>query len=88
MTAKVQFVIDEAASVGALPPIEDALDKLRSYGVRLILAYQSMGQLGQAMLAGGQGPGFCSPTRRPGLRRRVRQPDGRVRLGPARGDHH
>jgi type IV secretion system protein VirD4 len=48
MTAKVQFVIDEAASVGALPPIEDALDKLRSYGVRLILAYQSMGQLHQA----------------------------------------
>jgi type IV secretion system protein VirD4 len=42
---KVHFVCDEAASLGNLPAIEDALDKYRSYGIRLILAYQSLGQL-------------------------------------------
>jgi type IV secretion system protein VirD4 len=44
-TAKVHFVLDEAASLGALEPVEDAIDKFRGYGVRLQLFYQSMGQL-------------------------------------------
>jgi type IV secretory pathway TraG/TraD family ATPase VirD4 len=47
MTARVFFVCDEAATCGNLTSIEDALDKYRSYGIRLILAYQSMGQLNE-----------------------------------------
>lgn len=42
---KVHFVIDEAASLGHMAAIDDALDKLRGYGVRLQLYYQSLGQL-------------------------------------------
>ena len=45
MTNKVQFVLDEAASLGHLEQIDDALDKYRAYGVRLTLVYQSIGQL-------------------------------------------
>ncbi|WP_435008070.1 type IV secretory system conjugative DNA transfer family protein [Tundrisphaera lichenicola] len=43
----VHFVLDEAGSLGHLEPIDDALDKLRGYGVRLQLYYQSIGQLKQ-----------------------------------------
>lgn len=42
---KVHFVIDEAASLGHMEAIDDALDKYRGYGIRLQLFYQSVGQL-------------------------------------------
>lgn len=42
---KVHFVCDEAASLGRLEQIEDAIDKYRGYGVRLIFFFQSLGQL-------------------------------------------
>jgi type IV secretion system protein VirD4 len=41
----VRFVLDEAASLGHLEVIDDAVDKFRGYGVRLIFCYQSLGQL-------------------------------------------
>src|SRR5262245_7492670 len=41
----VQFVLDEAASLGHMEALGDALDKYRGYGVRLLLIYQSTGQL-------------------------------------------
>ena len=41
----VHFVLDEAASLGKLEPIDDAVDKFRGYGIRLVFLYQSMGQL-------------------------------------------
>jgi type IV secretion system protein VirD4 len=44
---KVHFVLDEAASLGRLEVLEDAVDKYRGYGVRLQFFYQSMGQLRQ-----------------------------------------
>lgn len=43
--ANVRFVLDEAASLGQMDSIGDALDKYRGYGVRLLLLYQSVGQL-------------------------------------------
>lgn len=43
---KVWFVLDEAAALGrGFDAIEMAVCQLRGYGVRCILAYQSMGQL-------------------------------------------
>jgi type IV secretion system protein VirD4 len=42
---QVHFVLDEAASLGNLEVIEDAVDKYRGYGVRLQFYYQSLGQL-------------------------------------------
>ena len=42
---RVQFVIDEAASLGHMDIMLDALTQFRGYGVRLLLAYQSLGQL-------------------------------------------
>jgi len=42
---KVHFVIDEAASLGRMEALDDAVDKFRGYGVRLQLYYQSLGQL-------------------------------------------
>lgn len=42
---KVRFLIDEAASVGRMDVMDDALDKGRGYGIRLMLMYQSIGQL-------------------------------------------
>jgi len=43
---KVHFVLDEAASLGAgMEALNDAVDKYRAFGVRLIFAYQSLGQL-------------------------------------------
>ena len=42
---KVHFVLDEAASLGRLEQIDDAVDKYRGFGIRLLLMYQSLGQL-------------------------------------------
>lgn len=42
---KVHFILDEAASLGHLDVVDDAIDKYRGYGVRLQLYYQSLGQL-------------------------------------------
>ena len=44
-TIKVHFLLDEAASLGHMDALDDAVDKFRGYGVRLILLYQSLGQL-------------------------------------------
>ncbi|MCC7419990.1 MAG: type IV secretory system conjugative DNA transfer family protein [Planctomycetaceae bacterium] len=41
----VHFVLDEAASLGHLEVIEDAVDKYRGYGCRLQFYFQSLGQL-------------------------------------------
>jgi type IV secretion system protein VirD4 len=41
----VHFVLDEAASLGHMEAIDDAVDKYRGYGVRLQFYYQSVGQL-------------------------------------------
>lgn len=42
---KVHFVLDEAASLGHMESLDDAVDKYRGYGVRLQFYYQSLGQL-------------------------------------------
>jgi type IV secretion system protein VirD4 len=42
---KIHVLIDDAASLGHMEQLDDALDKYRSYGIRLVLAYQSLGQL-------------------------------------------
>jgi type IV secretion system protein VirD4 len=42
---KVHFLLDEAAGLGHLQSLDDAVDKYRGYGVRLIFMYQSLGQL-------------------------------------------
>jgi|SRR5579871_1785584 len=42
---KVHFILDEAASLGHMDALDDAVDKFRGYGVRLQLYYQSLGQL-------------------------------------------
>src|SRR3989304_2171954 len=44
-TRKVHFLLDEAASLGHMEAIDDAVDKYRGYGIRLQLYYQSLGQL-------------------------------------------
>ena len=41
----VQFVVDEAASLGDFKPIADMIAIGRGYGIRLVLSYQSLGQL-------------------------------------------
>ena len=41
----IHFVLDEAASLGHLACLDDAVDKYRGYGVRLQFYYQSLGQL-------------------------------------------
>jgi type IV secretion system protein VirD4 len=43
--SKVHFILDEAASLGRMDCIDDAIDKYRGYGVRLQFYYQSLGQL-------------------------------------------
>ena len=50
---KVHFVLDEAASLGRMDALDDAVDKLRGYGVRLQFYYQSMGQLKRCWGEGG-----------------------------------
>ncbi len=42
---KVHFLLDEAASLGHMEAIDDAVDKYRGYGVRLTFMYQSIAQL-------------------------------------------
>jgi type IV secretion system protein VirD4 len=42
---KVHFICDEAASLGHMNALDDAVDKYRGYGIRLQLYYQSLGQL-------------------------------------------
>jgi type IV secretion system protein VirD4 len=42
---KVHFVLDEAASLGHMEALDDAVDKYRGYGVRLQFYFQSLGQL-------------------------------------------
>jgi type IV secretion system protein VirD4 len=42
---KVHFILDEAAALGRMDCVEDAIDKYRGYGVRLQFYYQSPGQL-------------------------------------------
>lgn len=42
---RVHFVLDEAASLGHMDVLDDAVDKFRGYGVRLLFLYQSLGQL-------------------------------------------
>jgi type IV secretion system protein VirD4 len=42
---KVHFICDEAASLGHMNALDDAVDKYRGYGVRLQLYLQSMSQL-------------------------------------------
>lgn len=44
-SSKVHFVLDEAAALGHMDALEDAVDKYRGYGVRLLFLYQSLGQL-------------------------------------------
>src|SRR3954465_5002317 len=44
-TNKVHFLLDEAATLGHLESLDDAVDKYRAFGVRLIFLYQSLGQL-------------------------------------------
>lgn len=44
-TNEVHFILDEAASLGRMDCVNDAIDKYRGYGVRVTLAYQSPGQL-------------------------------------------
>ncbi|HEX4231567.1 MAG TPA: type IV secretory system conjugative DNA transfer family protein, partial [Bryobacteraceae bacterium] len=41
----VHFVLDEAASLGHMEQIDDAVDKYRAYGARLLFGFQSLGQL-------------------------------------------
>jgi len=42
---KTHFVLDEAASLGHMEALDDAVDKYRGYGVRLQFYFQSLGQL-------------------------------------------
>ena len=50
---KVHFVLDEAASLGRMDALDDAVDKYRGFGVRLIFMYQSLGQLKKCWGEGG-----------------------------------
>lgn len=43
--ANVNFLLDEAASLGHMDCIDDAIDKYRGYGVRLQQYFQSISQL-------------------------------------------
>jgi type IV secretion system protein VirD4 len=41
----VHFILDEAASLGHMEALDDAVDKFRAYSVRLQFYFQSLGQL-------------------------------------------
>jgi type IV secretion system protein VirD4 len=43
--SNVSFVLDEAASLGRMDALDDAVDKYRGYGVRLQFYFQSVSQL-------------------------------------------
>jgi len=42
---KVDFILDEASALGHMECLDDAVDKLRAYGVCLYLIYQCLAQL-------------------------------------------
>jgi type IV secretion system protein VirD4 len=44
-THKVHVILDEAASLGRMEVLDDAVDKYRGYGLRLQFYFQSLGQL-------------------------------------------
>lgn len=50
---KVQFVVDEAATLGNMPQIQHALDVGRGFGCHLTLIYQSCSQLKRCFPDGG-----------------------------------
>ncbi|MBI5764514.1 MAG: type IV secretory system conjugative DNA transfer family protein [Planctomycetes bacterium] len=50
---KIHFILDEAASLGHMDVIDDAVDKYRGYGIRLQFYFQSLGQL-KKCFPGGQ----------------------------------
>jgi type IV secretion system protein VirD4 len=56
---KVLFLLDEAAALGHMDCIDDAVAQLRGYGLRLFFLYQSMGQL-QRCFPDGQAETFLS----------------------------
>jgi len=43
--SKVHYVLDEAASLGHMEALDDAVDKYRGYGIRLQFYFQSISQL-------------------------------------------
>lgn len=51
--SRCHFVLDEAASLGKMDVLDDAVDKYRGYGVRLQFYYQSLGQLSRCWGEGG-----------------------------------
>ncbi len=57
--AKTLWILDEAASLGHLPCLDDAVERLRGFGTRLFFLYQSMGQLEQCF-PGGRSHTFLS----------------------------
>ena len=50
---KIHFLLDEAASLGRMEALDDAVDKYRAFGVRLQFYYQSLGQLKKCWPEGG-----------------------------------
>lgn len=51
--ANVNFILDEAANVGRMDCIDDAINSYRDYGVRLQLYYESPAQLKRCFRSGG-----------------------------------
>ena len=49
---RVHMVLDEAASLGRMDAIDDAIDKYRGYGIRLIFFFQSLSQTLQIFAKG------------------------------------
>lgn len=58
----VQFVLDEAAMLGHMPAVDDALGIGRAYRVRLQLYFQSVGQLRQCFPDGREQTLFSNTT--------------------------
>jgi type IV secretion system protein VirD4 len=50
---RVHVVLDEASCLGHLDCLDDAIDRYRKFGVRMILMYQSLGQLKKCWPDGG-----------------------------------
>jgi type IV secretion system protein VirD4 len=57
---KVHFIIDEAATLGHLESIDDALNMGRAYGIRLMFIFQSLGQVKKCFPEEGQDQNFLS----------------------------
>lgn len=55
----IRFILDEAASLGRLDAIENAITQLRGYGLKMLFMYQSMGQL-KKVYSEGQDQTFLS----------------------------